>query len=46
MEYNFDVVYLPGKENLIADALSRYPIWKGEDETKCRKATKVTVKDP
>ena len=46
MEYNFDVIYLPGKENLIADALSRYPIWEGENETKCRKATEGTVKDP
>ena len=30
--YNFDVQYVPGKKNLIADYLSRNPLWEEDTD--------------
>ena len=32
MSYNFEVQYVPGRKNQLADYLSRHPAWKDNDE--------------
>ena len=42
MSYKFDVEYVPGKSHIIADTLSRYPIWQGqENDDPCYRCNKI-----
>ena len=48
-DYNFEVVWVPGKLNCIADALSRYPVFSGDAtdlESSVVRAVRISREEP